>query len=264
MKDMRALHTKPHKMGRKGYAGKRKDWEEEDEKVSAEGKDNPWMQFPGRSRLYLRARSDKGIESGNITFTSPSVLALAERVKAIAAKASDEEDLQADGPSCQELHNHYMLESANGVENIGVQYDACHFETEKPDNFYDGFSDLYDLLNLDTMDVSLLRCFSFSFGNYMKTKGMKQKSKVTKLMHRTNFQDYKAPPGPIIKETYEMIREMLYNFIVKDVIQPDSAFYYCSRWLPNPGSFQDAAKKQASPIGLAELKVTGIMLSPLP
>jgi hypothetical protein len=46
-----------------------------------------------------------------------------------------EEDLRAAGPSYQELHNHYMLESANGVENSGVQFDACHFENKKPDNF---------------------------------------------------------------------------------------------------------------------------------
>jgi hypothetical protein len=59
-----------------------------------------------------------------------------------------EEDLRTVGPSCQELHNHYMLESANSVENIGVQFDPCHFETEKPGNFYVGFNDLYDLFNL--------------------------------------------------------------------------------------------------------------------
>jgi hypothetical protein len=34
----RALHNKPHKTGRKGYCGKRKEWEEEDAKLAAEGK----------------------------------------------------------------------------------------------------------------------------------------------------------------------------------------------------------------------------------
>jgi hypothetical protein len=29
-------------MGRKGYSGKRKEWEEEDAKLAAEGKQNPW------------------------------------------------------------------------------------------------------------------------------------------------------------------------------------------------------------------------------
>jgi hypothetical protein len=55
MKQKRALHNKPHKMGRKGYCGKRKEWEK-DEKLVAEGKQNPWDQFLGCSRPYLRAR----------------------------------------------------------------------------------------------------------------------------------------------------------------------------------------------------------------
>jgi hypothetical protein len=32
------LHNKPHKTGRKGYRDKRKEWEEEDTKLAAEGK----------------------------------------------------------------------------------------------------------------------------------------------------------------------------------------------------------------------------------
>jgi hypothetical protein len=59
MKQKRALHNKPHKTGRKGFRGKRKEWEEEDAKLAAEGKQNPWDQFPGRSRPYLRARVGK-------------------------------------------------------------------------------------------------------------------------------------------------------------------------------------------------------------
>jgi hypothetical protein len=47
-----------------------------------------------------------------------------------------EEDLKIAGPSCQELDNHYMLESANGVENISVHFHACNFETASLDNFY--------------------------------------------------------------------------------------------------------------------------------
>jgi hypothetical protein len=42
MKQKRALHNKPHKMGRKGYRGKRKDWDEEDANLATEGKQNPW------------------------------------------------------------------------------------------------------------------------------------------------------------------------------------------------------------------------------
>jgi hypothetical protein len=97
MKDKRALHNKPHKTGRKGYHGKRKEWEEEDAKLAREGKENPWDQFPGRSRSYLRARAAKRMTtsegtsegSGDITFSNPAVVGLANKVKDLASKASD-------------------------------------------------------------------------------------------------------------------------------------------------------------------------------
>ncbi|RLN28936.1 hypothetical protein C2845_PM05G13560 [Panicum miliaceum] len=89
MKDKRAKHNKPHKTGRKGYYGKRKEWQEEDEKLAAEGKENPWEQYPGRSRPYLRARSGKTTSgSGEITFSSPLVAEVADKMKRIAAQAS--------------------------------------------------------------------------------------------------------------------------------------------------------------------------------
>ena len=93
MKQKRALHNKPHKTGRKGYRGKRKEWEEEDAKLAEEGKQNPWDQFPGRSRPYLRARVGKrkttSEGSGDITFSNPAVVWVATRVKTLATQASD-------------------------------------------------------------------------------------------------------------------------------------------------------------------------------
>jgi hypothetical protein len=38
MKQKRAVHNKPHKTDRKGYRGKRKEWEEVDAKLAVEGK----------------------------------------------------------------------------------------------------------------------------------------------------------------------------------------------------------------------------------
>jgi hypothetical protein len=94
MKQKRALHNKPHKTGRKGYRGKRKEWEEEDAKLTVEGKHNPWDQFPGRSRPYLRARVGKKKKntsegSRGITFSNPAVVGVADRVKTLAAQCSD-------------------------------------------------------------------------------------------------------------------------------------------------------------------------------
>jgi hypothetical protein len=88
------LHNKPHKTGRNGYRGKRKEWEEEDAKLAAEGKQNPWDQFPRRSRPYLWARVGKRKKntsegSRGITFSNPAVVGVADRVKTLAAQGSD-------------------------------------------------------------------------------------------------------------------------------------------------------------------------------
>jgi hypothetical protein len=87
------LHNKPHKTGRKGYHGKRKEWEEEDAKLAAEAKQNTWDQFRGRSRPYLRARvgKKKNTSEGSrgITFSNPAVEGVADRVKTLAAQGSD-------------------------------------------------------------------------------------------------------------------------------------------------------------------------------
>jgi hypothetical protein len=78
MKQKRALHNKPHKTGRKCYRCKWKKWEEEDAKLAAEVKQNPWDQFPRRSRPYLRARvgKKKNTSEGSrgITFSNPAVV----------------------------------------------------------------------------------------------------------------------------------------------------------------------------------------------
>jgi hypothetical protein len=88
------LHNKPHKTGKKGYCGKRKEWEEENAKLVVEGKQNPWDQFPGRSRPYLRARvgnkkKNTSEGSGSITFINPAVVGVADRVKTLASQGSD-------------------------------------------------------------------------------------------------------------------------------------------------------------------------------
>jgi hypothetical protein len=94
MKQKRALHNKPHKTGRNGYRGKRKEWEEEDAKLAAEGKQNPSNQFPRCSRPYLWARVGKKRKntsegSEDITFSNPTVVGLADRVKTLAAQGSN-------------------------------------------------------------------------------------------------------------------------------------------------------------------------------
>jgi hypothetical protein len=95
MRQKRVLHNKPHNTGRKGYRGKRKEWEEEeDAKLAAGGKLNPWDQFPGCSRPYLRARVGKKKKkntsegSKGITFSNLVVVGVADRVKTLATQGS--------------------------------------------------------------------------------------------------------------------------------------------------------------------------------
>jgi hypothetical protein len=94
MKQKGALHNKPHKTSRKGYCGKRKEWEEEDAKLAAEAKHNPLDQFPGHSRPYLHARVGKKKKntsegSGGITFSNPAMVGVVDRVKTLLAQGSD-------------------------------------------------------------------------------------------------------------------------------------------------------------------------------
>ncbi|RLM79854.1 hypothetical protein C2845_PM12G10760 [Panicum miliaceum] len=82
-----------------------------------------------------------------------------------------EEDLNVVRPSSLTLHNHYMVQSACGVENIFVSYQECHFGSDT-DTFPVQFCDLYDLFNLDALDISLLRCFSLKMYEPAKDMGI--------------------------------------------------------------------------------------------
>jgi hypothetical protein len=80
-------------MCKKGYCGKMKEWEEDDAMLAAEEKQNPWDQFPGRSRPYVRARVGKKKNtsegSGGIKFNNPAVVGVVDRVKTLAAQGSN-------------------------------------------------------------------------------------------------------------------------------------------------------------------------------
>jgi hypothetical protein len=62
------------------------------------------------------------------------------------------------GQPCVEVHNYYMNNYKSG-QDIIVSYKDCHFLVG--DNFFlISFSDLYNLFNLDALDVSLIHCFA--------------------------------------------------------------------------------------------------------
>jgi hypothetical protein len=62
------------------------------------------------------------------------------------------------GRFCVELHNYYIL-NWKKINVIVVKYRQSHFLMDD-DVFFISLSDLYDLFNLDALNVSLMRCFT--------------------------------------------------------------------------------------------------------
>ena len=71
-----------------------------------------------------------------------------------------EEALEATGPSCQSLHAYFMEQSAKGAHSITTKVVASYFESDGELSITIGFNDLYDLFNIDSLDVGLLRCWT--------------------------------------------------------------------------------------------------------
>jgi hypothetical protein len=62
------------------------------------------------------------------------------------------------GKSCVELHNYYINNYKSG-QDIIVPYKDRHFLVGDG-IFLISCSDLYDLFNLDALDISLMHCFA--------------------------------------------------------------------------------------------------------
>jgi hypothetical protein len=62
------------------------------------------------------------------------------------------------GEPCVEVHNYYMNNYKLG-QDVLVSYKDHHYLVGD-DFFLISFSDLYDLFNLDVLDVSLMRYFT--------------------------------------------------------------------------------------------------------
>ena len=71
-----------------------------------------------------------------------------------------EEALKLAGPSCEALHAYVMQQSVNGAIDIPAKVAASYFHSEDDLKLSVGFNDLYDLFNLESLDVSLLRCWT--------------------------------------------------------------------------------------------------------
>jgi hypothetical protein len=66
--------------------------------------------------------------------------------------------LKQAGKSCVELYNYY-INNYKSDQDIIVSYKDCYFLVGD-DIFLISWFDLYDLFNLDMLDVGLMRCFT--------------------------------------------------------------------------------------------------------
>ena len=69
--------------------------------------------------------------------------------------------LQSTGPTTKALHKYYMKGCVAKQIDAVVQYKRIHFQRSDSNKYFLlCFKDLYDLFNLDGLDVSLLCCFT--------------------------------------------------------------------------------------------------------
>jgi hypothetical protein len=69
MKWLRSQDKLEHHLGNTSYAGKQRRWQQEDERLSQLGLQNPYNNFRGWLGPFMRARS-KLIESGDVSYYS--------------------------------------------------------------------------------------------------------------------------------------------------------------------------------------------------
>ncbi|CAL5006642.1 unnamed protein product [Urochloa decumbens] len=81
------------------------------------------------------------------------------------------DELNSAGPATISLHNYYLKGCAEKKKDILVQFRRAHLlRSLDKECFLVGFNDLYDLFNVDALDVSLLRCFTLSMISETKAR----------------------------------------------------------------------------------------------
>ena len=71
-----------------------------------------------------------------------------------------EEALKAAGTCYATLHAYYMQQSKNGATGIPASVPQSYFQSDGDLTLTCAFNDLYDLFNLDALDVSFLRLWT--------------------------------------------------------------------------------------------------------
>ncbi|RLN30665.1 hypothetical protein C2845_PM05G13550 [Panicum miliaceum] len=158
-----------------------------------------------------------------------------------------EEALKAAGPSCEALHAYFMEQSVNGVDDIHAKVDASYFESDGELSITVGFNDMYDLFNLDSLNISLLRCWTLRMkkqteemhcnggfldpqqpsgsmlcGFYVALNMLDLLGDISILKKAS---DYKVPIGRANQGALRMVQGMLCEFILKEIVDPKGKFF---------------------------------------
>ncbi|KAL6853345.1 hypothetical protein ACP4OV_019374 [Aristida adscensionis] len=88
-KELRKKNKYDHHLGPAGYAGAIPKWNEEDAKMEAQGKENPWKVYPGRSRPFFRGRGKTDVESATITFYNKETESVSQKVVQKARESTE-------------------------------------------------------------------------------------------------------------------------------------------------------------------------------
>ncbi|CAN6356066.1 unnamed protein product [Urochloa humidicola] len=83
------------------------------------------------------------------------------------------DELNTAGPATIALHNYYLKATVEKKKDIVVEYKRGHLQrSSDKECFLVSFNDLYDLFNVDALDVSLMRCFTLSLILEIKEKSV--------------------------------------------------------------------------------------------
>ncbi|CAL4906881.1 unnamed protein product [Urochloa decumbens] len=83
-------------------------------------------------------------------------------------------ELESAGPATSTLHRYYLQKSkARQNDGLVVKFKRIHLlRSLDVECFLVGFNDLYDLFNIDALDISLLRCFTLCMVRATKMKSL--------------------------------------------------------------------------------------------
>jgi hypothetical protein len=104
------------------------------------------------------AKGKKPVKESEANTKLPAAMTQANPKFAMGKPMLTVNALKQAGKSCVELHNYYINNYKKG-QDIIASFKEDHFLVGNS-IFLISWSDLYDIFNLDTLDISLMRCFA--------------------------------------------------------------------------------------------------------